>query len=302
METSMYEAKKKPNIFMYLSIVLLIACAFLTWKVISFTKQIDVVTAEKDSVSAEKDALVVKLETLKKQYDQLSKDNAQLTDMFNQEKEHVEKLLEKIRNSQGSVSKYKKQIASMEGRLKEYEVQLNELKNQNKDLRAENFHIKTVLDSTTTENKTLATHNEALTETVTKGSALTTYDINTDGIVVKAKGKEIPTKKAKKAEKIRVCFTIGENAIATAGAKTVYLRVADPSGTILTGGLGDELSFDYDGKKLQFSSKEQITYNNKAQDICIYWTKNKDFAPGSYTVDLFAEGNVIGTSTFVLEK
>ncbi len=302
MQTNSSDFRKKPNYFMYLSIVLFIACALLTWKVISFKQQINVVTTERDSLSTEKDQLVTKLENLKKQYDQLSKDNAQLTDMFNQEKEHVEKLLAKVKNAQGSVTKYKNQIKSMEGRLKEYEQQIEDLKKQNKDLTAENFHIKTVLDSTSTENKTLATHNQQLTETVNKGSALTTYDINTDGIVVKAKGKEIPTKKSKKAEKLRVCFTIGENAITPAGSKTVYLRIADPSGTILATGSGEEYSFDFQGKKLQYSAKEQVTYNNKAQDLCIYWVKAKDFVPGTYTVDLFADGNVIGTSTFTLEK
>ncbi len=302
MESTNPELKKKPNYFMYLSILLFIVCCVLTWQLISFNKQINVVTTEKETISNEKDKVVAQLENLKKEYDQLSKDNTQLTEMFNKEKEQVEALLQKVKNSQGSVSKYKKQITSMEGRLKEYEQQIEELKKQNKELTVENFHIKTVLDSTSTENKQLSSQNQALSETVSKGSALTTYDINANGIVVKSKGKEIPTKKSKRVEKIRVCFTIGENAIATAGAKTVYLRIADPSGNILSSGAGDEYSFDYQGTKLQYSSKEQVAFNNKAVDVCIYWAKIKDFTPGSYTVDLFADGNAIGTSTFILEK
>lgn len=190
----------------------------------------------------------------------------------------------------------------MEGRLKEYEQQIEQLKNENKALTAENFHIKTVLDSTTTENKQLATTNTALTETVAKGSTLHSYDINVDGIIVKAKGKEVPTKKCKRVEKIKVCFTIGENAIATAGAKDIYLRISDPNGTILAKGEGDDYSFNFEGKKLQYSSKDQVTYNNKATDLCQYWIKTKDFIPGTYTVDIFAEGKAIGTSNFILEK
>jgi predicted nuclease with TOPRIM domain len=302
MENTPMEPKKKHNIFMYVSIVLFIVCIVLTWQVVSLKSQKGVLITEKDSLSAEKQELIGKLENLKKQYDQLSTDNKQLTDMFNAEKEHVEKLLAKIKNSQGSIAKYKKQLSLMEGRLKEYEQQIEELKNQNKALTAENFHIKTVLDSTTTENKELNTKNTELTETVSKGSALHTYDINSDGIIVKAKGKEVPTKKVKRVEKIRVCFTIGENSIATAGAKDIYLRIADPNGTILSQGEGDEYSFTFEGKKLQYSSKDQITYNNKAADLCLYWTKMKDFVPGTYTVDIFAEGKTIGTSTFTLEK
>ncbi len=294
--------QKKPNFFMYLSIVLLIACGILTWQLISSRKTI---TEKNDTivkVNEEKAEVITKLENLKKEYEQLSKDNEQLTSMFNEEKAHVEKLLEKIRNSEGSVAKFKKQVASMESRLKEYEQQIEELKKQNKELVEENFHIKTSLDSTTNENTQLTSENKQLSETVNKGSALTTYDINSDGIFIRNKVKEIPTQKAKKAEKVRVCFTIGENAIATAGSKTVYLRVAEPSGNILAQGSGDEFSFDYNGSKLQYSAKEQIDYKNKALDICLYWNKNKELVPGTYTVDIFAENNVIGTSTFILEK
>ena len=190
----------------------------------------------------------------------------------------------------------------METRLKEYEQQIEELKKQNKDLIEENFHIKTILDSATIENKELNSENKELSETVSKGSALVTYDINIDGIVTRSTGKEIPTKKAKKAQKIRACFTIGENAIASAGNKTVYMRIADPAENILYVNESDEYSFEYQGKKLQYTAKEQITYNNKAVDLCIYWAKTKDFVPGTYVVDLFSDGNLIGTSQLTLEK
>jgi cell division protein FtsB len=302
MEPNDNEPKKKPNFFLFLSIVFFIACIILTWQVISLKSQKNVLTTEKDSLSAEKQQLIVQLENLKKQYDQLSTDNKQLTDMFNAEKQHVEQLLAKVKNSQGSIAKYKQQVSTMEGRLKEYEQQIEQLKQQNKELTSENFHIKTALDSTSTENKTLSVAKTELEGTVAKGTVLHSYDINADGIIVKAKGKEVPTKKVKRVEKIRVCFTIGENAIASAGSKDIYLRISDPAGTILSQGEGDEYSFNGEGKKLQFSAKQQIMYNNKASDLCLYWTKTKDFVPGTYTVDIFTEGKAIGTSTFILEK
>ncbi len=301
METTS-ETKKKPNLFLYLSIILLVVCAILTWQLISSHKTISLQNDTIVNVTAEKDQMISKLENLKKEYDQLSSDNEQLTTMFNEEKAHVEKLLQKIKNSEGSVAKYKNQVASMEGRLKEYEQQIEELKKQNKELVEVNFHIKTVLDSTTFENKELTSKNSELNETVNKGSALTTYDINADGIFIRNKVKEIPTQRTKRVEKIRVCFTIGENAIATAGNKTVYLRVADPNGNILSPGQGDEYSFEFGGKKLQYSAKEDIAYNNKPVDLCMYWNKTKEIIVGTYTVDIFAENNVIGTTTFILEK
>lgn len=296
------EEKKKTNYYFYLSIVLLIVCAFLTWKLISFKNQIEVVTIEKEQLSDDKDQMIAKLENLQKEYDKLSAENTQLTDMFNAEKEHVEKLLAQIKKSEGSAAKFKNQVLALESRLKEYEEQIEELKKQNKELIAENFNIKTSLDSAIVQNKDLSSKNEDLTDKVAKGSVLTTYDINAGGIVTKTKGKEIPTKKPKKADKIRVCFTIGENAIVAAGPKTVYLRISDPSGNVLSAGTGDEYSFEHQGKKIQFTAREQVNYQNAAQDICLYWTKTAEFSAGTYYVDIFADGNVIGSTTFAFEK
>ena len=80
------------------------------------------------------------------------------------------------------------------------------------------------------------------------------------------------------------------------------MRIADPAENILYVNESDEYSFEYQGKKLQYTAKEQITYNNKAVDLCIYWAKTKDFVPGTYVVDLFSDGNLIGTSQLTLEK
>lgn len=293
---------KKPNYFIYLSILLFIVCCILTWKLVSY-KQIIV---EKETivttVSGEKDQALNKLKALQAQYDTLSKQNSELSDMFAKEKEHVEKLMQKIKNSNGSIEKYKKQISSMEGRLKEYEQQIEQLKAQNKELVAENFVIKTALDSTTTENKNLTNENTDLSSKVDKGSALISYDLSASGIIAKSNGKEVPTKKTKRADKIKICFTIGENAIATAGKKDIYLRIAGPDGKILCKGTTDDFSFMYDGKLIQYSVKDQFDYKNKPVDLCLYWVKSGDFAAGTYYVDIFVDGKNIGSTTFLFEK
>jgi FtsZ-binding cell division protein ZapB len=301
METTGTPVKKKPSLWLFVSIVLLIICAVLAWKMITYKSEITVLTVEKQGLTDEKAQMIANLEKLQKQYDQLSEENEGLTDMFEKEKEHVESLLTQIKSAQGSVAKYKGQVTALEGRLKEYEQQIEQLKSQNKELVAQNFDIKTSLDSTITENNSLNNENNNLTDKVNKGSVLSVYDMDASGIKISGK-KEIPTVKSKRAEKIRVSFTIGENAIATAGQKDVFLRIADPSGNILSKTTGDEFSFDFQNNKLQYSIKETINYQNKPIDLCLYWDKTSDFVNGTYTVDIFADGNAIGTSTFIFEK
>jgi hypothetical protein len=293
---------KKPNYFIYLSILLFIACCVLTWKVVSYRQIVIETNTKIVTVTDEKAQVISKLENLQKEYDKLSTDNKELSDMFTKEKEHVESLLKKVKQSNGSIEKYKKQTTALEGRLKEYEQQIEQLKAQNKALVAENFVIKTALDSTTTENKNLSNTNQDLSSKVDKGSALISYDLSASGIIAKSNGKEVPTKKTKRADKIKICFTVGENAIAQAGKKDIYLRIAGPDSKILCKGTSDEYSFMYEGKLIQYSVKDQFDYSNKPVDLCLYWIKSGDFAVGTYYADIFVDGKNIGSTTFLFEK
>lgn len=293
--------KSSGKIWMVMAIIFFIATVVLAILLINSSGKVTTLTEEKVQLTDEKTEMISKLESLQKEYDQLSEENANLSDMFEKEKAHVEDLLKKVRASQGSVAQYKNQVAALEQRLKEYEEQIEQLKADNKELVATNFTIKTSLDSAVTENVNLQAKNQDLTETVNKGSILTAYDLNASGIKASDK-KEIPTVKSKRANKIRVCFTLGENAIASAGKKDVYIRIADPSGRILSKGAGDEYSFMYQDKKIQYSIKESIAYQNKAMDLCLYWDKAGEFPTGTYTVDIFADGVNIATTNFAFEK
>lgn len=301
MDNSGNENNKKHNLWLYVSIALFIACAVLTYLVITTKNEVKVLTEEKSGLSQEKQDLIAKLENLKAEYDQLSKDNEGLTEMFEKEKAHVEKLIAQIKNNEGSIAKYRKQVGQLEGRLKEYEEQIAKLKEENKALVEENFDIKTALDSTTAEAETLTLEKVELVTKVNKGAVLTAYDLDASGIKISNK-KEIPTYKSKRAEKVRVSFTLGENALTTPGQKDVYVRIADPTGKILAKGEGDEYSFEFQGNKLQYSIKQNVEYQNKAVDMIMYWDKSTEFIMGTYMVDIFVDGNNIATTQFIFEK
>ena len=123
-----------------------------------------------------------------------------------------------------------------------------------------------------------------------------------EAIRLKGDGKEIPTTKTKKVEKIRTCFILSENAIAQAGNKDIFMRISGPDGMVIAEANDEAHTFMYEGKKIVYSVKKPIVYSNKAQDLCIYWEKKRTYAPGAYIVDIFVDGFLIGSSSFNLEK
>ena len=79
--------------------------------------------------------------------------------------------------------------------------------------------------------------------------------------------------------KVKVCFTVRENAVAAAGTKDIYLRIIRPDEVVLPAGSGE--TFDFNGEQVIFSAKRQLEYESKDIDMCLFWDKNADLIPGA---------------------
>jgi len=293
-------AKRTLNFFIILSIILALLCGFLIWQVLHEKNVIEIQKTTGEKTEADKTQMLTKLKNMEGEYDQLIAEYEDLDSLFSKEKEKIVTLQDEIKNFKGTTAEYKKKVAELDNRLQDYLKQIEELKAQNKTLTIENIKVKTSLDSTVSKNSELSTENSNLNNKVKAGSVLKAYEILSDGIRLKG-AQEIPTKKAKRVQKIRTCFMLSENALTTKGNKTVYLRIAEPDKKILTIGTDDSYLFEYEGKKIAYSLKKEIYYDNKAMDLCFYWDKIKDFKKGAYWVDIYIDNYLLGSSTFDME-
>jgi len=142
-------------------------------------------------------------------------------------------------------------------------------------------------------------------KTIEIAAELKAYNVITNGIRIKSGSKkEVITDKARRIEKVKVCFTLSENAVAESGPKTIYIRIARPDNKIISEGDADLYSFMHEGKRIQYSMKKEIEYTNNAMNLCLYWTKKDNKTPamtGTYKVAVFCEDYEIGQSSFELE-
>ena len=82
------------------------------------------------------------------------------------------------------------------------------------------------LDKEKEKQDELIKEKEELKTTIAKGSILTCFNVNAKAVFFKRGGKKVvETSKAKKMEKIKVTFSLGENKIAKPGEKTVFIRI-----------------------------------------------------------------------------
>jgi len=106
---------------------------------------------------------------------------------------------------------------------------------------------------------------------------------------------------ARRAEQIKVSFVLSKNVTAPRGNKMIYVRIQKPN-QVLFQEAPDDL-FQFEDLKIPYSAKREVTYEGNALPVNIFWdNKGQEFLPGEYTVDVFADGNNIGTAKFVMKR
>ena len=61
------------------------------------------------------------------------------------------------------------------------------------------------------------------------------------------------------------------------------------------------LKFLFEENNIAYSAKKNIAYSGENTDVCIYYSVDTPLQTGTYTIGIFADGNLIGTTGFVLQ-
>lgn len=201
--------------------------------------------------------------------------------------------------------KVQKKIKALRKVAQGYLVQIDSLYRVNSVLIEENKEIKGKIKIEQRKNSELSKEKQELNNLVEKASELSVYNLSAVGIKLTWFDNEKTTDKAKRTEKIKICYTVGENTILSPGAKNIYFRIADPSRKIFTSETNaDSYTFEYDGKVMQYTLKEVVDYDGEAIDKCIYWSNpsNEEFLQkGQYTIDIYSDNTKIGQTYLELK-
>jgi hypothetical protein len=177
---------------------------------------------------------------------------------------------------------------------------------QNDSLRVQNELLATSLDSTQVQlaeramfTDSLLVQNSELATAVEDAAALQTVGLKGFGIIEKNSGRQIPTERARRSDKIKVCFTVARNTVAEAGDKELYVQVIDPENNVL--GSNDQIQFE--DQILNYSLISRFNYENRNLNVCEFVSKGDDekFVSGRYIVNVFNEKTLVSTSEFTLK-
>ena len=293
--TPIEQPKKKsaPIAMIFTTVILAAALIFL---VVMYFDQKNKMVDMETVLTQEKDSLQNELRLMVHGYDTLKTDNDSLMANLQREKTRIVQLLKVEASNVQLIKKYRAEIGTMREIMKGYIVQIDSLNTVNQQLVAENIGIKQQITEVQTTNVELEKAKEELTSKVVVASVIQAKDIN--AVTLNQKRKE--TTRINNIDKLRICFTLRENPIATAGEKEVFMRVIRPDSLVIT--TSPDNLFDYNGNKLVYSASRLVDYMNQDIEMCIFLDNTGDFIIGTYSVELYLENNIIGRTTFALAK
>lgn len=245
-----------------------------------------------------KNSVMKDLEELKATYDAAIAENTSMSDELIAEREKVVNLMKDLEKSKGDANamrKYRNQYNSLQEKWKALVAENEILKKDNSTLTTQRDSTVMVLGESKKYNEVLVGQNEELSKTVEKASKLNVTNLQTAAYKLRSSGKQIATEKARKADVLKISFTINENAVAKPGERTYYVQVIDSKNNVL----GDKKMENFGEQTLTYSFVTSVNYENKpiqvSQDL-----PGSDFEKGTYFVNVFDKGELVSKSSFSL--
>ncbi len=199
--------------------------------------------------------------------------------------------------------KFRDRASAFEKQLIEKDQEIAKLKEDNEVLFTENTTLKTTQNKLSDSLTTMKSTNQNLNEKVKLASRLEAQGISVN--IVNQRGKEKDDSdnefRAKRVDKIKIAFKLGQNDVATKEPKTIYMRLIEPDGAALYNLSMGSGTFQIEGEDMYYTAKRDIVFDNTQQQVSYVYDKNAEYKKGQHTIELYADGFLIGRTSFVLK-
>lgn len=292
------EIKKKTFLIMAIVIVLLalVAVGYVIYhQRQQMADMAEMFALEKEELSDEYAELSLQYEGYK-----FSVGNDSLVALLTTEQMKVQRLMEELRTVKATntrrITELKKELETLRKIMRNYVIQIDSLNAENGRLRNENERVTQQYRQATSAAAQLTREKEKLSERVTLASRMDATAIHIRPVT--SRGKD--AKKIDKIAQLVLTFHLAKNITAPVGEKNIYVRIMRPDDDILT--KPNSGVFAFENKHISYSMMKTIEYEGEELPVTMYWDVAEYLSPGTYRVDIFADGNLIGRKSFTLQN
>jgi len=199
-------------------------------------------------------------------------------------------------------------ISELDGKINGLLAEVEKLKGENQQLTSTNQQLNTDKAQLTSDKQNLEqnlsktnTEKQQLADKVDVASTLQASHIGIVAINLKSSGKEKETTTAKRADFMRVAFTVDANRVTPSGSKDFYVVITGPDGKVFNE--GGKFSTREDGEK-EYTNKVTVSYEQgkPMPPVSFNWKKSDKYAEGNYKIEIYNNGFKIGESVKSLKK
>ena len=289
------DAKLWIGIVAGLVFVLVLTIGYMVYQHSKMQNLVEEFDIQKEELEDEYAQLAIQYEGFK-----LDINNDSIQMQYENERMKVQRLQEELKTVKSTNAKrireLQKELNTLRAVMRGLVARVDSLNQLNQKLEQENMVVTQKYQEATRTVSKIKKDNEALSAQVTLAAQLSAVGITAEAL--NKRGKE--TDKISKATQLKFSFTISRNVTAEIGEKYVYLRIMKPDDDVLVKDRANV--FVYEDQEIAYSTRKLIEYGGEDLAVVMYWPITEYLTPGSYRVDIFVDGNLIGKKSFTLEK
>lgn len=302
------EKDKRSRVILFLVILALLIVN--GWLIVSlFNKQND-----NEALEEEKVVLTEDIDRLNRELDDISFElveqkgkNQQLDSIINIKEQVIADQVRELRSalkrkdlSESQVRRLEAKIKDLNRMIMQYEYEVDSLSKLNKYLEDEVYAKDQEIKRQKAENEEIASDLNKANIQLDIAKRLEVQTIIGAAVKMKKNG-EKAVSRLSRADKIKVEFTLDNNAVAYKERKTCYLQIIGPEKSTLHNTAKGSGTFDYNGEKSLYTAKQVFDFQNKNEKLAFYWDVSPGMTEGDYVAYAYVEGVRIGSTSFYLK-
>lgn len=292
---------KKSNKSTITIVILLIIVAVQSVKIyLDYQEKVEV---KQQLVSTEEDlaGTMQRLNDVKAELDQkiteIQKLGGDVEDLKKAKAEVEKELKRSNARSSKALAELKDRLDGYEELLKVKDEEIEKLKTVNKELFTENRTLKTKQNKLSDSITSLTKNKQELASKVALASQLKAENIVVKALNEKGKERDSPFKN-RWFKKLKVEFNLAENKVAPIEGKKILIRITDANNQVIFDQGRGSGTFMLNNKEEFYTAAQEILFDNTRQKLTFVYEKGSDYAEGNYLVEVFTEGYKMGEVRF----
>ncbi len=250
--------------------------------------------ADYELLSIARDSIENDLTGLIGDFDDLKTTNDSMSITILEERHRADSIISQLKRERtfnyNKLKKYEKEVGTLRTIMKGYLHQIDSLNSLNKKLITENITYRKEISNQELRAEMAEERAKELDDIVAQGSVLRARDISM--ATLNDRGSEVS--RIRRADRLRVDFTISSNEFAEPGNVEIFLRIISPDGFPLS---TEELpTFKFEGQTLTYSASRTVDYQNSDLQVSIYYN-GAGYIDGTYRIELYTKDYLLGKTS-----